>query len=282
MADKQTYTGLSKKQVTCEPYSMTSVEFFDTKPNYFRVSNHGAGRIYCGVSKLPTQSDYDFMCDGENIKMFSEPFRRPYLYILNPTGNTVLVDVLSFYAEFDPLALAFSEIKLDLSGTSFETSTAIDSFNTPLPAGTNNIGKVAVSNLNNYTTSITNILAKLTELIKSSSGTDAVNLHDILSRLDELVYGQNNDKSYNNFYSGTATSSAVQYDAGSGFRFVEIGFFSNDGEGDITFTTIDTDGRTQSMVIKAGEVLNNIKCRCPSVSIAGTGAYRLAMIARDA
>lgn len=140
--DKKSYTGLTKQTVKVAPFSTLRIDYNDTKPNYYRVQNTGDSVVYCGTSHMPTAKNYDFLCNAQSMKMYAEPFNRTALYIYNPSGNEVNIVVLSFSAEFDPLTLALSEINLDLSATDIEVSTAISNFNTPLPSGSNTIGKV--------------------------------------------------------------------------------------------------------------------------------------------
>ena len=274
------YSGLTRKQVVVGAYEVTTVDLYDSGPNYFRVLNHGDTRIYCGVTKIPNKNDYDFACDGGNVKMFAEPYKRSYLYIYNPTGTPVKVDVLSFYAEFDPLTLAFSELKLDLSGYNFETNTAIDSFQCALPEGTNNIGKVAVSNWpSDYAkeATINAIKTAFNTLIQDGESSTNYNLYDINST---ILGNRRQFIKYARCKSGTATTAGTTYAAVD--TICEIGFFSNDGSADITLTFIESNGTENSMVIKAGEVLNNIPCTLSSIKVAGDSvAYRLLYCERN-
>lgn len=158
----ESYSGLSRKRVAIPAYSIATVEFFDTQPNYFRVTNQGEGKLYFATTRTPNEKNYDFACDAKSLTMHSEPYPRKTLMINNPTGSEIEVDILSFFAPFDPLALAFSAIKLDFSATSLETSTSIDSFKTALPAGNNKIGLVEVTNpAPDYTSVLADILAAL-------------------------------------------------------------------------------------------------------------------------
>ena len=162
MSETYTKSGLMQKEAICEPYSVTEVEFFDVRPNYFRVQNFGAGKIYCGTTKIPTDHQYDFAVKADGVKMFAEPHRRSYVHIYNPTGTAIRVRVVAFYAEFDPLALAFSEMEFDFAGTTLETSTEISAFKSPLPSGTNKIGVVDVGRQDEVISLLTTIANKLT------------------------------------------------------------------------------------------------------------------------
>lgn len=147
MSRNITKSDFVQKTVICKPYETTTVDFIDIRPNYYRVQNMGASRIYMGVSKMPTDHDYEFACKPESFAMYTEPHQRGYMYIYNPSGSEVMVRILAFAAEFDPLALAFSQIEIDFAGMQLQTLGAITEFQAPLPAGTNKIGSVEVSKL---------------------------------------------------------------------------------------------------------------------------------------
>lgn len=109
--------------------------------------------------------------------MYAEPFKRNALYIFNPSGNEIVVTVLSFSAEFDPLTLALSEISLDLPTADLGLSTVVSSFESPLPAGSNTIGKVDIANFpSEYVAMITNIEAALKKVkVDNSDVITAIN-----------------------------------------------------------------------------------------------------------
>lgn len=164
MSDKATYTALSKQEVVIPAYSVVTIDYMDTTPNYFRVQNQGETAIYCGTSAIPTNHKYDFMVAPKGMKMFAEPFKRAKLYLFNPSGTEIRAVALTFQAEFDPLALALSEISLDFSSLQLESNMVISGFNSALPTGNNKIGKVEVTNFPNYTTVLNNILTALNNL----------------------------------------------------------------------------------------------------------------------
>lgn len=144
MSMAKDYSGLKKRRAVIPPYSTESVFFENPFPNYFRVHNHGNSTIYCGTNNIPNQYQYDFAVSPDQLKAYAEPFERSVLFIFNPSGSEIEVDILSFNAEFNPLALILSDISLDFGASSLELDNVIDSFNCSLPAGNNKIGKVAL------------------------------------------------------------------------------------------------------------------------------------------
>lgn len=144
---KAVASGIIQNEITVPAYGTGEVQYLDIYPNYFRVTNYGSGAVLCGLTKTPTDENYDFSCAAQSMKVFADVFARRYLYIYNPTGSPVRIKVDALYSEFDPLILALANIDLDFSGISMETSTEITGFKSALPAGTNNIGKVNVASL---------------------------------------------------------------------------------------------------------------------------------------
>lgn len=233
------YSGLLRQRVVAKAYKVTEVEFFEAiKPNYFRVTNNGTGRLFFACRNIPTAVNHDFVCDGSSVALWCEPHERNRLFIFNPTGVDMAVDVMSFYAAFDPLALAFSALKLDFSGTTIETSTSIAAFNSPLPKGNNVIGKVLISEPDYFTET----------------------------------------------QSDTATDTGVTFGTVDGYIIYNLCFMSNDGEADLTLTIVDyVDDATHNIVLRSGEVLNDIKCKAKQFRVYGSNVpFRMVYNLREA
>lgn len=251
-------------------YGVEAIDFFDLKPNYFRVQNKGTTKVYCGISKVPTDETYDFYCKGESFSMYAEPHGTGYLNIYNPSGSPVKVRVLGFAAAFDPLALAFSQIEIDLSDLEITSSGSIDEFKTSLPAGTNKIGSVGISGA---LPAGTNNIGKVG--VASLPATAPT-----LEKQEEIVNLINNyNRKYAHFKSGNATTAGVVYESDA--TICHIGFISNDGESDITMSITESDGTVNSIIVKPGEVINHIDCLISSIKISGSGAFRLVYIERN-
>lgn len=159
--DPFAYSGFTKNNVTVPAYGTATVEYSDVTPNYFRVQNVGTSQILGGTSVMPSKKRYDFAIGGESVKMYAEPYKRSRLYLLNQSGSDVECVVVAFEAPFDPLILALSEVSLSLDTSSITISQEISGFKSSLPAGTNNIGKVEVSNLTNYAGTLAEILTAI-------------------------------------------------------------------------------------------------------------------------
>ena len=242
MAVNQKYNNLSRKSVTVPAYSVTTVEYNDSMPNYYRVINMGDGKLYCGTSAIPTTKRFEFTVGPGKIKLYTEPSRRNNLYIYNPSGVDVDVIIVSFEAEFDPATLAMADMEFDVANQTMTTETTITGFNQPLPAGTNNIGKVTLADH-----------AKYEEYLVAIR--DAAKVLDTRSRR------------FAHCKSGTATSAGVIYNTAA--TICHIAFLSNDGETALTLTLTEDDGTVNSIEVKAGEVLNNIECTLASIKVSG-------------
>lgn len=280
MVDKATYSALKKTLVAVPAFSVVTVDYLDTQPNYFRVQNNGEAAIYCGTSHIPNQSKFDFMVKAAGVKMFAEPFYRAKLYIYNPSGTEVNITVLSFRAEFDPLTLALSDIEVDMSGVQIESNNVIGGFECSLPSGSNSIGKVEVENIKDYQSTL--------DVIKGNQKDYSVTLASILTAIGNISGGSGGGSSawgasqIENLlsviqkkdyilsaaeYTAPAAGFAVPFD---GKEAVKLNTLSNDGESDltITFEQANVTGQ-QTFTLKAGEVLNDVEGPITAMTLTG-------------
>ena len=299
MADKKTYTGLSKNYATVPAFSITTIDYLDTKPNYFRVQNRGTTEIYCSTNNMPTTKHYDFSVAGKKMKMFAEPYNRTRLYIFNPSGSDVEVAVLSFQAEFEPLTLALSEIEVEMP-KEFETSMAITSFNAPLPTGNNKIGKVEVTNgvsaadvtvlkentqvtaentesAKTLSQTIVNLLGELLSPINVDGKTNLVTimyeLEDLITLLSDWfspIYCQTHTISFDKKNQNEEILLAGMKSA-SDSSPITIQMLTNDGEGDLVVkmkASLDTS--ETSLSLKPGESIRDLRLYAKYIAVSGT------------
>ena len=278
MADKKTYTGLSKNYATVPAFSITTIDYLDTKPNYFRVQNRGTTEIYCSTNNMPTTKHYDFAVAGKKMKMFAEPYNRTRLYIFNPSGSDVEISVLSFQAEFDPLALALSEIEIEVP-SSFETSSVINSFNTSLPTGNNKIGKVEVVDgvsgavVEDIQNSADYIGQVLYWLIETTPGSEYVNLANLMSELETISLANSLPTTLDVTERKNINQNTVIFSSNVS-RLITIHMIKNDGDNDLTLQFGDSEASTsdtyQDFTLKAGESINNFKFVGKHLCVKGT------------
>ena len=299
MADKKTYTGLSKNYATVPAFSITTIDYLDTKPNYFRVQNRGTTEIYCSTNNMPTTKHYDFAVAGKKMKMFAEPYNRTRLYIFNPSGSDVEVAVLSFQAEFEPLTLALSEIEVEMP-KEFETSMAITSFNAPLPTGNNKIGKVEVTNgvaaadvtVLKENTQVTaentgsakalsqTIVNLLGELLSTTVSPDKPNLLSIINGLENL--GILLEDEFSPIYYQSRTGSFDKKNQNEEIFLMDmrevpvsspitIKMLTNDGEGDLTLKMkASGDTSETTLTLKPGESISDLRLNAKYIAVSGT------------
>lgn len=274
MADKATYSALQKRLVSIPPFSVVTVDYIDTQPNYFRVQNNGEGSLYCSTAHIPTRTQYDFIVKSAGMKMFAEPFYRAKLYIYNPTGTEINAVVLSFRAEFDPLALALSDLEISMPDE-VESTSVITGFQASLPTGSNLIGKVEVENQKDYqstldvikgnqrdySSALANILAavgnigtpEFTGNVEVATSWESEDVSTLLGRMYNLeaVHGYK-------MQSVNETATVAGYTVTPSAKIKKIIAASNDGESDMTMTVTNEAGNTCDIILKAGEVLNDV------------------------
>ena len=281
MAQKKLYTGYTSTPVTIAPYSVATLDYMDSKPNYFRVTNSGEGALLCSTTKIPTANSFDFSVAGGSNKMYVEPFNRTKLYIFNPNGSPINAVVLSFAADFDPLALALGDITVEMGDVTLG-DIAIKAFNTSLPAGTNKIGKVDVNSLPALPAGTNNIgKVGVTSIPELPAGTNNIGKVNV-ETLPALPPGTNNigkvelvTSNFARLSESTATETGVSYTPDSGKVISKIEFISNDGDENLTVSMEQTGLPAYTMTVKPGEVMY-FACHSVGFTISGNNVpFRL-------
>ena len=261
MATDKRFTGYLRQYKTVPAYSMLTVDFAEPCPNYFKIQNHGNSSLFCSTNNFPTKKQYDFMVDGGGGKLWVEPYKKSRIYIYNPSAEDMEIIVVSFYAEFDPVTLAMSELKFDLEGQLVETTGTISAFETALPAGSNLIGSVNVAN-GMTSAQAANILDKLSK-IESKTFDKWYVSPDVYMVSAELASG------------ATVEETGTTLDLGAATKF-HISFFTNDHETENISLLIDgwngVDSASQKVIkLKPGETLNDFGGICKKISVRGVG-----------
>lgn len=282
MADKKTYTGLSKNYATVPAFSITTIDYLDTKPNYFRVQNRGTTEIYCSTNNMPTTKHYDFAVAGKKMKMFAEPYNRTRLYIFNPSGSDVEVAVLSFQAEFEPLTLALSEIEVEMPDV-IEATTAISSFQAPLPAGNNKIGKVEITNapaaedVTSIKNDVKTSLVSWEKLMSNTEESGVITLLTILKAISTMISFDYTSNVAIFSGEGKSTETTLYQDVSSKYCLVHM--LTNDGSGDMSLVIKGRDMRDAMVIdLKSGETITDLKVNCTYLAVTGTNYSFRAMV----
>lgn len=238
----KSYTGMKVQRLKVPAYKIGVFDFTAPAPNYFRVQNRGEGRVFCSTSGYPTANMYDFSVSGEKAKLFAQPFPCGRLYILNPTGNEVEVVCTSFSAEFDPLALALSELEIEIPDR-VESTSVITGFNSALPTGNNKIGSVDVANLSTLAT-----LEKQNEILD--------HLSDMVSYLEDMRVEKKKYVDHVSAWGGEGNNGESTI-CGSGFILIHM--LTNDGDNSFNVHFASNDGSNASSIeLKPGESIKDL------------------------
>ena len=275
-------SNLMQTDVVIEAFDTVTLDFIHVQPNYYRVQNMGDGRVYCGVTRMPTDIEYDFSCKAQSFKMHAEPYKRGYLYIYNPTGSPVHVRVLAFAADFDPLALAFSEFEIDFSSMRLDTSTSIDSFKAALPAGDNKIGRVEIDRFNTALPAGDNNIGRVGFCESLPAGENRIGSVEMAGELASVLQtiksnSQNLAKIPTlvsrgtvNMKAGTISATGdITPDIGTVFR--RLCFFDYPGTVIVTLKFTTPKGREYTITLKPDEVLNDIEICATKINVTFTG-----------
>lgn len=118
--------------------------FKDTCPNQYYIQNPNSTRLHVGISKLPTEENYEF-CIGENAsESVARPVGAKFLYLLNVGTVSANVKIFSYNGEFDLSLLNTVNLNVDSIPVDVEEQITIKGFlsGASIPSGTNTIGKV--------------------------------------------------------------------------------------------------------------------------------------------
>ena len=266
---------VSRQSYTIPGKSTITINFVDPM-NYYRVVNSGNVSIFGGTVTMPTRKLYDFKVPPYNAKMYAEENVRKQLYLYNDGTEEATVLLYAFRSQFEPTVLALCDAIFN--DTENSVSVEIDGFTEPLPTGNNKIGKVDVASMpTEHESNIGNIVSALNTLLSAEPSIDSINLAN-LSLLIQAV-----NINYLQSQSETATPLGLTYQTTNPGEFIsELAFIKNEGEDVLviellgTSTTYSSESGNVSILLKAGEVLNNVKCYCTGLLLSGNNVpFRL-------
>ena len=266
---------VSRQSYTIPGKSTITINFVDPM-NYYRVVNSGNVTIYGGTVTMPTRKLYDFKVPAYNAKMYAEENVRKQLYLYNDGTEEATVLLYAFRSQFEPTVLALCDAIFN--DTENTVSVEINGFTEPLPTGNNKIGKVDVESMpTEINTRLSNIETYFNNLLSNAPGESYTNL----TKLSFLIASLSSNFLHSE--SGTATGAGISYSTTPGEYISEIAFLRNDGTEVLILEFIPaTTGYSEvssnpSILLKAGEVLNNVKCYCDGLLIYGNNVdYRIA------
>lgn len=124
------------------------VDFIDTNPNYYLISNNSADVLYVSVSAGLGTAVYDIIVPSFGVKMFSRPLPGKFLYLYTPIALGAVVMVQSFEAEFNPTGIAQTQEVVSRGSAGVLGTVIVDTVTNPVILGASAavIGKVDINN----------------------------------------------------------------------------------------------------------------------------------------
>lgn len=254
---------LQKQFVTIPAHSTATVNIPGLAVNYFRVVNGGTTALYCGLSNMPNENYYDFKVPSEAAKLYAEEKTYKQIYIMNAGTEPAPILLYTFSGEFDPLVLALGDTAE--ARAAGQVNVEIDGFRESLPSGNNMIGRVTLENLVDYSADLDNVNANILKVVAALGGYTGGSGGGAVGYIPQYIKSK----------AGTATSTAVTYQATDGRKITELALFANDGDGAISLIVVDPDGGQEAIMLNAGEVLDNVKVYAATLKVTGDGAFRL-------
>lgn len=272
-----------KSSYTIPGQSVITINF-STMPNYWRITNNGLYNIYLGIANIPRPTSYELKIGAGASKLYAEDKGRNEIYLYNEGMDDVNIILVSFRAEFNPLILAMqSDIEINGvagGGGGGDFNGVITGFTSPLPTGTNTIGKVGIANsIPAGSNTIGKVeLAGNTNTLLTTNNTTLEAMGVVMGAIRDMV-AKISAVSYTRLRSGTATTAGVAVTASTGYVIEEIALITNDGENPLTVGVSQKDGTTETIILQAGEGMDKLKCRATAISFTGSNvAYRVGYI----
>lgn len=215
--------------------TLVTVHFDSTKPNMFMLQNPNNTVIHVGIKRIPSAKNYEFKIEMNSSATFGTPHATDRIYLLNKGSAEVTVSLFSVFDKFDMSIL--QTLSVDLSKTPVFDG-IINGFGNgvSLPSGTNKIGKVEVSNLQDLMTILQNLGGEASKLAKSF---ETFNMTD---------------------------TNEITRNFASEYKNIEgISFISNDGENDMNVTIYNENSKSCIIPLKAGEVINDLHMKISKV-----------------
>ena len=291
------------------------VYFDDTKPNHIHINNLGAATLYVSAKTTPDPLKYDVTVKPYDAKLFARQIQQNRVMIYVDGTDPCLIRLTSFTKELNPASLQ-SGVTISQDGSTgggTDGYVSISGFNVPLPSGSNNIGKVTISELPVLKEGFNHIgnVTVVTLPSLPSGNNDIGNVG--VNSLPSLPTGSNqigrvlvdNDININSMppvevsseptrsshfaYENTISTTAVTWDLTQGGTvqndMVEINYISNDGDTDLfisfdddTISTTPGQGINGVIRLKAGEAidgLNRLTTKLNFVRASGSGTVRV-------
>lgn len=274
---------------------LNEVDFIDSKPNVFFITNTSPHYLYVGMIKIPSEKSFEKDVKPNCSETFGRPLPLTKLYIYNPSVDTIEVELFSDNQDFDMAMLksfnvnfeqkALDYIKFDgivkgwdtlskvhiLSGESNSITSIIDTRSLQALVNAIKEKKVISSDATNQITAILGGESFQT-LLDTLASTKIEGAIDIKSTADNVITANLSEDSLTKIVDAfrVSTSNLVavfdtillssQPETTINFDspITEIQMLSNDTEIDLVIE-FHSDDSMQEFIISPGEVLSEIK-----------------------
>lgn len=262
--------------LTLPPKMAYTHHFIDTNPNHYDINNLSVATLYAGVRVLPSPREYELLVPGNGRNILARKEGASQIQIYNDSEDAARIILTSFNEPFNPAVLANSGSVAPISngGGGVSDTVTVKGFTSALPAGSNNIGKVVVTEmptvpiefktLPSGTNMIGNVgVTKLPPLAEGTSHIGSVNVEGGVSIASMPPVQVTNDpvraSHFYGEYTITTASKSVEL---SGKDIIKFSFITNEGDTDLfvnfdneKISTSDTDYNSR-IRLRPGETIN--------------------------
>ena len=153
------FSSWREQTVVCSA-GVTDIDFIDSKPNQFIIQNITNTKLYIGISKIPSEKNYELCVEKNSTETWGRPTPTGKLFVYNPTNTEVTIKVFSVYNDFDMNVL--KSMKVSFGDVEVTTDGIVKAFgdDVSLPSGDNKLGKVEITNLDEVTEDLLSDLEK--------------------------------------------------------------------------------------------------------------------------
>ena len=244
--------------IDIDPGVVEEFVFPDTKPNHVLLHNMGVGKVFVGVSLIPSPTLYDMQVSSYSESMYAQETGFTRIRMFNSGTDSQLVKITSFEHDFDPTV-----IKPTRSGTTegggggtiegpITGEMVVTGFQAPLPSGSNNIGRVKVDTLPALSSGVSHI------------GSVGIDGGVTISSMPPVTVSNEPVKQSHQSFEGTITTTEIVFDMGVE-TINRIQYIVNEGDTDIYISFDDvpatptiTSGLNKPIRIRPNEIINDM------------------------
>ena len=268
--------------IDIDPGVVEEFVFPDTKPNHVLLHNMGVGKVFVGVSLIPSPTLYDMQVSSYSESMYAQETGFTRIRMFNSGTDSQLVKITSFEHDFDPTVIKPTRSATTEGGGGtiegpITGEMVVTGFQAPLPSGSNNIGRVVVTEIPAQTIEFTELppganligRVKVDTLPALSSGVSHIGSVGIdggvtISSMPPVTVSNEPVKQSHQSFEGTITTTEIVFDMGVE-TINRIQYIVNEGDTDIYISFDDipatptiTSGLNKPIRIKPGETVNDM------------------------